>query len=195
MQREGKLWPQLQKLLGETRGLEDQAFDVQSGALNSVYPESMDMLRTGQLPEETAKWLSNLRDTRMANIKSSADSMVGNTLADMAKRGMTSSSTAEGGYGQVGKTLEPAISKAQEDYYNSMLTMPRQLSSDMFNMAGSYGSQMSNALKSKRSDLLGPYLDMWRTSTGVGAQNPAAQSQNSAGASMVGSIAGAAMTA
>jgi hypothetical protein len=46
-------------------------------------------------------------------------------------------------------------------------------------------------MSKKRQDLINPYLDMWKTSAGIGATPPSQAPQNTAGASAVGSIVGA----
>lgn len=162
---------------------------IQSGGdviANMIWPTIADMSAAGQgrasmtdalgrqianyqLSPEADKYLKSIRDERIAGLQTAADQLVGNSVADLNRRGMLSSSTAEGAMGSISKALAPEVAAANADYFNAKLTQPGQNAAQQYAM----GSDANNALMNMLNSRFGI------ASAGGGAiQNTAGQKMN-----------------
>jgi hypothetical protein len=189
MGREGELNPELMKLLGDSTGNADAAYTAQMDGANSVYPGVQSDVSTLNMPPAALDALNKIRQERLSSIDSQTTKMIGSGVADYARRGMSSSSTAEGLGDKVGAAIAPTISQAEGDFYNARTTMPGEIAMKKYGLATAQGGLNSAALKDKYSSVLNPYLDMWKTSAGIGAQTPSTTKDPGQGGANLGTIA------
>lgn len=179
--REENLYPQLESLLKGVPGIAEEAYGADVGEINKVYPGVMGDITGYRLAPEAEQFLTNLRGERVNAIEGDVNRMISSKYADLAKKGMTSSTTAEGAGREVTQAALPAISKANEDYWNAKLTLPGQNAAQRYNLAASYGATKGEALRRKLSTMYDPLSQMWNTTLG-GANIPTKETDPNAGA-------------
>lgn len=233
----GPEYDQAMQSLSQAASLAPEAFQAATGDINREYRSSSGEIDAAsrraqnfEMAPEALAALDNIRETRLKNIDSDVTNLVGSRVADLAKRGMLSSSTAEGSMGEVGKAIAPAINQTEEDYWSSRLAIPGQqyqtaadaagrkfgmastvgganasayqtmadnltkLGTQRYGLAVGESQRKADALNQNRQNLLAPYLDMWKTSAGIGATQPTVTPDNSGQrAGAVGSILAAAL--
>jgi hypothetical protein len=162
------LYGNIMKQIGGIQPAADTAYEQKTGELSKLYPELMDQITNGTLPESMKANLSNLRNERVSSVSNDINNLIGSRMADYAGRGVTSSSTAEGVGGEAGKAMAPVVSQANQDYYQSLINMPTQMAQNRYNMASGYGTEMSNATMQKVMAALNPLFSMYGSTTGQG---------------------------
>lgn len=71
----------------------------------------------------------------------------------------------------VGKEMEPALSKINQDYWNAKLTLPGQNAAARYNLASTQGTANAEALRKKLQTMYGPLSSTWGTTlTGANVQ-------------------------
>jgi hypothetical protein len=175
--RADELYKQLMEQISGIKPAAETAYNQQTGELSKIYPEVMDMITTGTLPEATRANLENLRNERVNSVSKDIENLIGSRMADYAGRGVTSSSTAEGVGAEAGKALAPVVSEANQDYYKSLIEMPGTLAANRYNLASNYGTTMGNATMQKVMATLQPLFNMYGTTSGLGSKT-LGQTQN-----------------
>jgi hypothetical protein len=189
MGREGELYPELMKLLGESTGNADEAYKATMAGADSVYPGVQSDISTLNMPPAALDALNKIRQERIASIDDQATEMIGSGVADYARRGMSSSSTAEGLGKRVGAAIAPTVNAANADFYNSRTSMPSDIAMKKYGLATTQGGLNAQALRDKYSSVLNPYLNMWGTSAGIGAKPPDTNKDPGQGGQNLGTIA------
>jgi len=114
--------------------------------VNQVYQDSLSGVRDFKMSPEADNYLKSLRDERVSSLGDQLNEVIGSKVADLAKRGMMSSSTAEGSMGAITKAAAPMLSQINQDYTQQKLALPGQTAKDTFGMASQYGSLASDNL-------------------------------------------------
>lgn len=167
--REESLWPQIMQLMSMIQPSAEAARTAATAPVDAAYPNVTTALNNAsnlQLPDNAKSTLQNLRDERISGLRTGVDDLLGKSVADLARRGMMSSSTAEGSMGNIAKSIEPYVSAANQDYYNSLLTMPFQLANTAvtgLNAATNYGAVKSGAEQGYLSTMLQPWIGLWNS--------------------------------
>ena len=180
--REKSLWPQVQKMIGEGRNTAGEAFGYDTKEISKLYPGVMKQITNYEMDPAAEGFLSRIKDERISGMMGDVDNLIGSKVADLGRRGVLSSSTAEGSMGEVGKAFMPAISKANEDYWTSRLTMPGQNAMQRYSLASMYGGAKGDAARSRFNTMYQPLADLWGGT--VGASNAPTPDQGDKNAGM-----------
>jgi hypothetical protein len=193
MGRENTLYPILKDLLSKSTGNADAAYQAQTGEANKMYPDTMAGVADFKMAPETLDALNRIKSERFGNTSEDVNQLIKSKISGYAGRGVTSGDTATGINRNVDTAMQPINNQTNIDYQNSLLTMPGDVAMKKYGLATAQGGLQAAGLKDKYQSVLNPYLDMWKTASGVGASNPATQTNNSAAAlgaiaNMVGSF-------
>lgn len=116
------------KLLNTMKG------ETQGAISNWLSPVSSS-LSTLELPSAMKENLVKLREESVSGLKTGADELIGKVIADLARRGVLSSTTAEGGMGEITKQLAPYLSSIMQDYFRSNVDLPFRRSAGLLDTA------------------------------------------------------------
>ena len=170
--RESELYPQIQEMLaGLPKGADDEAYGYDTGEISRLYPDIQKQITNYELDPNAQGFLTRLKDERINSMMGDVDKLISSKVAGLAGKGMMSSSTAEGAMGEVGRAVAPAISQANQDYWNARLTLPGQNAAQRYGMATTYGSTMGDAARQRRQSLYQPLStlsNIWGTTAGAG---------------------------
>ncbi len=170
--RENELYAPLQDVLKRLPADADEAFGYDTGEIRRLYPDIQRQITNYELDPNAQGFLGRLKDERISGMMSDVDKLIGSKVSDLAKRGVISSTTAEGAMGDVGKAVMPAVSKANEDYWTAKLTLPGQNAAQRYGMASTFGSSMGDAARKRMSSLYSPLADVWGVTAGAGQITP-----------------------
>ena len=194
-----KNYPDLAKALfdaqmspvGETAGIRKN--------LGDVYRASDQQLSDLSLPPEAQRQLDTIRQSRIGTLTQEAQDLVGSRFADLARRGVISSSTGEGGMSSIMRDISPALAQIEQDYAQQRLALPQQLAQarfgmgsnyatqdfntmnaaadrsaaaykDKFNMMDYMGNKKAGALQTKWQNQYAPLMDIWKSTAGIASQ-------------------------
>ena len=152
-------WAKIAPILESLQGEADKSYQAQQAGLNF------------ELPQNALDFLGQMKNESISGLKTDIDTLLGRNIADLAKKGMLSSSTAEGSFGEIGRQIAPQIAGINQDYWANRLNMP-------FTVA----DRSSGAIQNKLSMQLEPLFRAWQTAAGGGA-TPTGQWGTSTGTS------------
>ena len=188
LNREQDVWNYLNQIIPNLPQWGAKAYESVMNPVNEVYPGAMQQISDYSLPPEALAALDNILNTRLADVNQAADTAIGSRVADLAKRGVTSSSTFEGSMGEVGKAMQPAINSAMANYWNARLTQPAQNAAQKYSLATDYGKLSGNVLLTNLNTQLNPLLDLYKGANANPFQSNQAADRSSKSASAIGSI-------
>lgn len=142
----GTTWAQIAPILSSLQGEAGKAFDATMAGSNFL------------LPQNAMDFLGNMKNESINSLRTDIDSLLGQHIADLSKRGMLSSSTAEGSFGEIGRQIAPQIAGINNNYWAQRLGMPLTLA-----------DRNAGAIQNKTMFQLQPLLDVWSRASGMGA--------------------------
>lgn len=152
-------WAKIAPILASLSGESDKAYQAQQAGLNF------------ELPQNALDFLGQMKNESISGLKTDIDTLLGQNIANLAKKGMLSSSTAEGSFGEIGRQIAPSIAGINQDYWANRLNMP-------FTVA----DRSSNAIQNKLMMQLDPLFKAWQTAA-AGGSTPTGQFGSSTGTS------------
>lgn len=135
----------IQRMLGREQELYPLIQQIISGL-----PGEAEAMGKFELPPEALSFLEKAREEETGGLQGDIDRMIGERIAGLSRRGVTSSSTAEGSMGEVGKWATPQFADIRKRFWQNRLAMPSALA------------------REKLSFKLDPLLNLWKTAAGTG---------------------------
>jgi len=174
IEREGGLYGNIQDLLQGSEGNADLAFDAATGEANRLYPGTMTALSENTMDPATLAALDSIKQDRMGGIDESVNDLVTSKINAYRDRGVTSGTTAAGAGRLASEAADPLRYQADTDYQQARLSMPSEMAMQKYNLGAAQGNYNAEALRRKNQALLNTYLDMWKTTAGLGSTAPPA---------------------
>ena len=149
----------------------------------STPPSILDQVTNLSLPQNVQNLLGQYKNNQIAGLSTDVNQLLGNSVANLAQRGMMNSSTAEGAMGNIANQILPYASNIEGNYYNQLLQMPfyqagQRLAAGqgLDQMAEGNASYNAGALNDQLNNMLSPLMSMWGGTIGSMPQNGGATS-------------------
>lgn len=188
LNREAALWGEIKNIYPQLAEYGQAAYDATMNPVNDVYSGAQEQISNYTLAPEAQAAIDNILNTRLADVKQASDLAIGNNVADLARKGITSSSTMEGSMGEVGKAMQPAVNSALADYWQARLGEPSKNATAKYSLATDYGKYGGNALLTKLSTQLDPLMQLYANANANPFQSNVASQRTQNSASAAGGI-------
>lgn len=146
-------------------------------------PSILDQVTNLSLPQNVQDLLLNQKNAQINGLSQDVNQLLGNSVANLAQRGMMNSSTAQGALSGIAQDILPYASNIEGNYYNQLLQMPfyqagqrLAMGQGLTNEAEGNASYNSSALNSQLMNMLSPLMGTWQSTIGMMPQNGGSQS-------------------